>query len=308
MSNSWNWKEAPLQTGKIAVVTGANTGLGFEATKALAEKGAKVIMACRNMDKAKAAQRELLLENQGLLLEPMELDLADFESVRGFAKNFSSKYDSLDLLINNAGVMMPPFTKTKDGFELQFQANYLSHFLLTSLLLKNLENAENARVISLASLAHMWGDIQFDDYNFEKKYDKQKSYGQSKLACLMFAYEFQRRLQRKGSSVISLAAHPGVSDTELARHMPKWMRVIMPLVMPLFAQKADKGALPQIRAALDPTLSGGEYLGPDGSGGRKGKPVVVDSSETSKDEKKAEKLWELSEKLTETEVFEKVSV
>jgi NAD(P)-dependent dehydrogenase (short-subunit alcohol dehydrogenase family) len=308
MSDNWNFKDAPVQTGKIAIVTGANAGLGFETAKALAQKGAKVIMACRSMKKANAAQREILLENPGLLLESMELDLADFDSVRKFASEFSEKYDQLDLLINNAGVMMPPFSKTKDDFELQFQVNYLSHFLLTSLLLDKLEKVGNARVISLSSIAHKRGDIYFDDYNFEEKYDRQKSYGQSKLACLMFAYELQRRLQRKGSSVISIAAHPGVSNTELARHLPKWMKVLMPVFIPLFAQGAAKGALPQIRASIDPTLQGGEYIGPNGSGERKGKPVQVDSSDTSKDQKKAEKLWELSEKLTETKVFEGVKV
>ena len=299
MSNSkdWNPYEAPSLEDKRAIVTGANSGLGYETTKELARKGAKVIMACRNMDKAAKAKTQILEEIPNAKLTIMEIDLASLDSVRKFAGKFNLEYSSLDLLINNAGVMMPPFELTDDGFELQFEANYLGHFLLTGLLLRKLEEAPAARVISLSSLAHDWGDIYFDDLNFSKKYDKRKSYGQSKLACLIFAYELERRLRKDNSSVLSLAAHPGISDTELSRYLPKFIRFISPIIMPLFAQNASKGALPTLRAAMDLTLTGGTYVGPDGNEEYKGNPVVVDSNLNSKDEEKAERLWTVSEKL-----------
>ena len=293
----WTPNDAESLEGKRAVVTGANTGLGFETTKALAKKGAEVIMACRNMDKAAKAKAQILQEIPRSKLTTMEIDLASFESVRKFAAKFNLEYSSLDLLINNAGVMMPPYELTDDGFELQFHANYLGHFLLTGLLLRKLEAAPAARVISLSSLAHEWGDIYFHDLNFKDNYDKRKSYGQSKLACLMFAYELERRLRKANSSVLSLAAHPGISDTELSRYLPKLIRFISPLIMPLFAQSARKGAQPTVRAAMDLSLTGGTYVGPNGKGEYKGNPVVVDSSLNSKDEEKAERLWSVSEKL-----------
>ena len=293
----WTSYDAPSLEGKRAIVTGANTGLGYETTRELAKKGAEVIMACRNMDKAAQAKAQIQEEMPNAKLTTMQIDLASLDSVRKFAAKFNLDYSSLDLLINNAGVMMPPFELTDDGFELQFEANYLGHFLLTGLLLRKLKEAPAARVISLSSLAHDWGDIYFDDLNFNKNYDKRKSYGQSKLACLMFAYELERRLRKENSTVLSLAAHPGISDTELSRYLPKFIRFISPIIMPLFAQSAKKGALPTLRAATDLSLTGGTYLGPDGNGEYKGNPVVVDSSLNSKDEEKAERLWAVSETL-----------
>lgn len=297
-NKNWTPADAPSLEGKRALVTGANTGLGFETTKVLAGKGAEVIMACRNIHKANDAKTKILEEFPNAQLHVLKIDLASLESVRLFASQFNLEYGSLDLLINNAGVMMPPYTVTKDGFELQFEANYLGHFLLTGLLMRKLEAAPAARVISLSSLAHDWGDIYFDDLNFKSKYDKRKAYGQSKLACLMYAYELDRRLREKKSPIKSLAAHPGISDTELARYLPWLIRFLSPVLMPLFAQSAASGAQPTLRAALDLSLPGGTYVGPGGNEEYKGKPVIVDSNQKSKDEGVANRLWAVSEQLT----------
>ena len=281
---------------KIAIITGANTGLGLETTKAFAEKNIEVVMACRNESKAEKAKAEILKEIPKAQLKILPLDLSSLDAVRGFAEKFKSEYNSLDILVNNAGLMIPPYGTTKDGFELQFGINYLGHFLLTGLLLKPLKNAAEARVVSLSSLAHKWGDIYFEDLQFENNYDKQKAYGQSKLACLMFAYELDRRLKAQELSVKSLAAHPGLSRTNLFRHLTGMMKLLTPFVYP-FTQSAKSGAQPQIKAALDEKLAGGEYLGPSGFQEYSGKPKVVGSNAISNDKEKAKRLWEISEKL-----------
>lgn len=296
-NKDWTPADAPSLEGKRAIVTGANTGLGFETTKELASKGTEVIMACRNTHKANIAKAKIMEEVPNARLQVMKIDLASLESIRKFASQFNLEYSSLDLLILNAGVMMPPYTVTKDGFELQFEANYLGHFLLTGLLMRKLEAAPSARVISLSSLAHDWGDIYFDDLNFKSKYDKRQAYGQSKLACLMFAYEMDRRLRAKKSPIKSLAAHPGISDTELARYLPWIIKFLSPVIVPFLAQSPKNGSQPILRAALDLSLPGGTYVGPDGSDEYKGKPVVVDSNQKSKDEGIASRLWALSEQL-----------
>lgn len=297
-NRNWTPGDPSSLIGKRALVTGANTGLGFEIAKELAAKGAEVIMACRNNHKAHEAKSKILQDFPNAKLHVLEIDLASLESVRKFAAQFNLEYNSLDILINNGGVMMPPYTITKDGFELQFETNYLSHFLLTGLLMRKLEASPSPRVISISSLAHDWGDIYFDDLNFQTKYDKRKAYGQSKLACLMFAYELDRRLRQKNSPIKSLAAHPGISATDHSRYLPWLIRFLSPVLVPLVAQSANEGAQPILRAALDHTLPGGTYIGPDGKDGYKGKPVKVDSNEISKNEAVAERLWELSEQLT----------
>lgn len=281
---------------KIAIITGANTGLGLETTKAFAKRNIEVVMACRNESKAEKAKAEILNEVPEAQLTILPLDLSSLDTVRNFAEKFKSEYDRLDILVNNAGLMIPPYGTTKDGFELQFGINYLGHFLLTGLLLEPLKNAAEARVISLSSLAHKWGDIYFEDLQFENHYDKQKAYGQSKLACLMFAYELDRRLKAQQLSVKSLAAHPGLSRTNLFRHLTGMMNLFTPFVYP-FTQSAKSGAQPQIKAALDEKLAGGEYLGPSGFQEYSGKPKEVDSNAISKDKEKAKRLWEISEKL-----------
>ncbi|MDC1221302.1 oxidoreductase [Salibacteraceae bacterium] len=295
---SWNLLSVTDQKGKIAIVTGANIGLGLETTKALTQKGVHVIMACRNLDKAKVAKASVLADNSNAQLTIMQLDLNDFTSVKSFASEYLSNHSQLDFLINNAGIMMPPCQKTKDGFESQFGVNYLSHFLLTGLLIDVIKNTKNSRIVTVSSAAHKWGDIQFDDYNFEKAYDKRNAYGQSKLACLMFAYEMQRRLEKHGINTLSLAAHPGVSDTNLGKFLPGFVRGLAKIIGPFIFNSAADGALPTLRAALDEKAKGGEYYGPDGKNEMKGKPVKVDSTDNSKDKEKAARLWSLSEELT----------
>lgn len=295
---NWTLDNAEKQKDKLAIVTGANIGLGYETTKGLAKKGVEVVMACRNLDKANAAKSMILNEISEAKLTVMALDLNDLVSVRKFADTFLEKHKRLDFLINNAGIMVPPYRKTKDGFESQFGVNYLSHFLLTGLLLNTLKATAHSRVVTLSSGAHKWGVIQFDDYNFEKEYDRRKAYGQSKLACLMFAYEMDRRFKKQGINCSSLAAHPGVSDTNLGKYMSSFLRGLSKVLGPFMFNSPADGALPTLRAALDSKAIGGMYFGPDGRNEMKGKPVQVDSSDISKDEEIASKLWTLSEELT----------
>jgi NAD(P)-dependent dehydrogenase (short-subunit alcohol dehydrogenase family) len=282
------------QNGKVIIVTGANAGLGFETAKALAEKGGHVIMACRNVDKATKAKEKIEQEITDAKLEIMELDLSDFDSVRNFATSFNSKFKQLDILINNAGIMIPPYSKTKDGFESQFQVNYLSHFLLTGLLLDALRNSQSSRVVTLSSLAHKNGDIHFDDLNFEKKYDRFKAYSQSKLACLIFTFELQRRLEKNRiSQIMSTAAHPGVSDTELMRNVPKFLYTIVKYtVAPFVMHSAKNGAKPTVLAAIGKAV-GGAYFGPTGRKEMKGEPGKATFTKKANDSTLAKKLWQV---------------
>ena len=290
----WTEKDIPSQAGKTSIVTGANTGIGYETAGALAQKEATVILACRTLAKAEETKSKILQISPSAKLEPMEMDLAILASVKRFAQKFREQFDQLDLLINNAGIMMPPYQVTEDGFENQLATNYIGHFALTGLLLPLLTQTPASRVVSLSSLAHRWADIQFDDLHFEKGYNKQKAYGQSKRACLMFAYELQRRLTEAGHGTISLAAHPGVSKTNLDRYFPA---IIRPLGT-LFLQNQRKGALPTLFAATAKELKGGEYIGPDGFKEMRGHPKIVDSDEGSKDKNLAERLWKVSEEMT----------
>ena len=284
------------QKGKTAIVTGANTGIGFETAQALVEKNAHVIMACRNLQKAQVAKANILTKFPKASIEMIQLDLNSLQSVRDFVTEFSKNHQKLDLLINNAGLMIPPLMRTKDGFESQLGVNYLGHFLLTGLLLPVLE--KGARVISLSSIAHRNAQINFKDLNSEKSYSRFKAYGQSKLACLMFAYELDRRLKKKGSTVKSIAAHPGVSNTELARYVPKvFYFLLYPLFM-MMTQSPENAALPSLYGALVEDLKGGEYIGPTSRNEMKGKPGIVGSEPQSHDEEAAQKLWEVSEELT----------
>lgn len=289
-------EEAPSQKGKIAIVTGANIGLGFETAIGLAKKDAKVIMACRNMEKAENAKKEILNKVQGADLEVMHLDLNSKKSIANFASSYNQKYSSLDVLINNAGIMIPPFAKTEDGFESQFGVNYLGHFYLTALLFEALKKSESARVVSLSSMAHKGAKIDFDNLNAEIKYSKFGAYGQSKLACLMFAYELQRKLNNTDQKVISLAAHPGGSETNLVQHVPKWLMLFAPL-MRLAMHSPESAARPTLLAAISEHAEPGGYYGPTGFREVKGDPGKVDSNEISKDLDVSKKLWEVSEQL-----------
>ncbi|MEP0710976.1 oxidoreductase [Algoriphagus sp.] len=291
----------PSQKGKIAVVTGANVGLGYETALGLAKQGAQVILACRDFDKAEKARQKIVKIVPQANLEIILIDLKNLDTVHGFAEEFLVKYEQLDFLILNAGIMVPPYSKTKDGFESQMQVNYFSHFLLTNLLFPVIKKTKNARIISLSSIAHKNGTINFDDINSEKSYSKWAAYGQSKLACLMFAYELQRRIDQKNLGIMSLAAHPGLSSTNLSQHLPKLGQLVFGPVSSLIGQDAKDGAKPTLMAALDPSLKGGEYIGPTGFMEAKGEPGKVTSSDRSQSISDAQRLWKLSEELTGAE-------
>jgi NAD(P)-dependent dehydrogenase (short-subunit alcohol dehydrogenase family) len=296
---SFDLRSAPSQKGRIAVVTGANIGLGYETTIGLAKKGAKIIMACRNLQKAEIARQNIEKKVPDADMEIMELDLNSLQSVRDFAKSYSEKYKHLDLLIENAGIMIPHFVKTKDGFESQLGVNYLSHFLLTNLLLPLLKKTKESRIVTLSSLAHEKGVIDFENLNSEQSYSPMGAYRQSKLACMLFAYELQRRLQKAGSSAVALSAHPGVSITNIVQNFPKFALILAAPILPLFTHSPEKAALPILMAALDLNVKGGEYYGPTGFRGMKGKPGKVESRPHSHDKDVANKLWEVSETLTD---------
>ena len=292
----WTTADIPDQTGRVAVITGANTGLGYETAAALAAKGARVVLAVRNLEKGKAAADLIGRRTAGADVELQELDLTSLDSVRAAADELRAKHDRIDLLINNAGVMMTPKATTKDGFELQFGTNHLGHFALTNLLLDRVVAAPGSRVVTVSSVGHRFArGIRFDDLQWERDYGRIRAYGQSKLANLLFTYELQRRLQ--GTDTIAVAAHPGGSDTELTRHLPNALQFTLPVFRPLF-QSAEMGALPTLRAATDPGVVGGQYFGPDGFGEQRGYPKVVGSSAASHDTDAQRRLWTVSEELT----------
>ena len=293
-----NVNQLPSQEGRTIIVTGANTGLGYETTITLAKKGAKVIMACRNVSKANKAKKSIEKQVPKADLEVMEIDLSNLNSVRKFAQEFQEKHDELSILINNAGVMMTPYMETDEGFELQFVSNYLGHFLLTGLLLPNLLKTPHSRIVSLSSLIHKNGKIKLDDLQSKKKYNPQNAYGQSKLACLLFAFELQRRLEKAGIfDTISTASHPGVADTELSRHLPKLLNLVLKYTIgPLITHSAKEGAKPTILASIG-KAKGGDYFGPTGFMEMKGKAGKATSSDSAHDKNLAKKLWEVSEEL-----------
>ncbi len=290
----WTINDSGSQAGRLAVVTGANIGLGYETALALAGRGCAVVLACRNLDKAKAASARLRAQHSAAEIECIELDLTRLKSVHHFATTFAKRYQSLDLLINNAGIMMPPYALSEDGFESQLAANYLGHFAMTGLMLPLLANIPGSRIVSLSSLAHKWGEIRLDDPQFEKGYSRYAAYCQSKLACLIFSYELNRRLQAAGIKTLSVAAHPGVAATNLAHYFPKFLSIFFPLV----CQSAADGALPTLYAALGSDINGGDYCGPRSMGQMRGAPIKVGSNRRSRDEATAKKLWRMSEQLS----------
>jgi NAD(P)-dependent dehydrogenase (short-subunit alcohol dehydrogenase family) len=294
----WNQDQIPDQTGRVAVVTGANSGIGFETAAALAAKHARVIMACRNRQKAEAAMERIRERTPGADLEFLELDLASLASVERFADSFRSGHDRLDLLINNAGVMIPPFGTTEDGFELQFGCNHLGHFALTGRLLDMLESTPGARVVNVSSLAHRQGTMDFDNLNAERGYSKWPAYGQSKLANLLFTFELQRRLEAEGSQLMVTAAHPGWTGTDLQRHSG-----LIAFMNNFFAQSPPMGALPTLRGAVDPEAKSGDYFGPKGFYEMRGHPVKVGTTDAARNESDAARLWQVSEELTGVSFF-----
>ncbi|WP_430336067.1 SDR family NAD(P)-dependent oxidoreductase [Rhodococcus sp. ACT016] len=292
----WTTADIPDQTGRTVIVTGANSGLGFETATALAAKGARVVMAVRNLDKGETAVARITAAKPAATVELQQLDLGSLASVRTAAAELKAAYPRIDLLINNAGVMYPPKQSTADGFELQFGTNHLGHFALTGLLLDNLLPMQGSRVVTVSSIGHrIRAAIHFDDLNFDNRYNRVAAYGQSKLANLLFTYELQRRLATAAEPTIALAAHPGGSNTELGRHLPAVIRVP---TMKMVAQPAAMGALPTLRAATDPAAAGGQYYGPDGFAGTRGYPEPVSSSKQSHDTDLARRLWQVSEELT----------
>jgi NAD(P)-dependent dehydrogenase (short-subunit alcohol dehydrogenase family) len=290
----WTTADIPDQSGRTAVITGANTGLGFETAKALAEKGAHVVIAVRNTTKGDQAAARISGD-----VEVQGLDLTSLASINAAAEALKSRFDKIDLLINNAGVMTTPKGTTKDGFELQFGTNHLGHFALTGLLLDAMLDVDGARIVTVSSNGHkMGGAIHWDDLQWERSYSRMGAYTQSKLANLLFTYELQRRLAPRGKT-IAVAAHPGTATTELARSLPRPIeRAFLAAAPILFAQTPDGGALPTLRAATDPGVLGGQYYGPDGIGQQRGAPVVVASSAQSYDVEQQRRLWEISEELT----------
>lgn len=305
MRQKWTTDDIPDLSGKITIITGANSGIGLETARELACKGADIIMACRNMDTAKTAKNAIMKEFPRSKLEIIHIDLAVLKSVYQFAEVFKSKYSSLDILINNAGIMMAPYGKTKDGFEQQFGINHMGHFALTGLLIDHIIKTPHSRIINVSSNAHHIGKIDFDNLMYEggKGYSPTRAYGRSKLANLLFTYELERRFEAAGSKTIAAAAHPGYTHTHLTRYLEKkwYFRLFSPLGN-LIAQKAEMGALPILRAAADPGVIGGQYYGPDSFFGQRGHPIIIKSSQASYDKPTAKKLWEVSEQLTDIKI------
>lgn len=295
----WTLKQMPDLNGKVIIVTGGNSGLGYESVKAFSGKGARVILASRNIEKGEAAKSKILDAGPSGTIDVMELDLLSLESVRAFAKEFLATFDRLDILMNNAGIMMTPYFKTSDGFEAQLGTNHLGHFALTGLLLEHIKNTPGSRVINVSSNGHRFGTMDFGNLLFKdgKDYTPTKAYGRSKLANLLFTYELQRRFEEHSIEASALAAHPGASRTNLDRYLKGkfWYYLLYPLAF-LMTMNQAQGALPQIRASVDDKALGGQYYGPHRS--MTGYPVVVKSNAASHNIEDARRLWEVSEKLT----------
>jgi len=300
-SKNWTSKDIPSQQGKNIIVTGANSGLGLEASTVLARKGANIIMAVRNVDKGKEAAKNIKTRQPDAKLDLMLLDLSDLQSIHRFSDEFHSKYSQLHILINNAGVMAPANRlSTKQHFEVQFGANHLGHFALTGLLLDIIKKTPNSRVVLQSSNAHsesfMKPDIHFDDLNWEKSYNRYQAYAQAKLSNLLFAYELDRRFKSNNVSAIATAAHPGWTRTNLQK---SFGFLVFNILNYIVGQNIHTGTLPILRAATEENIFGGEYFGPTGLNGLRGYPKLIKSSDKSYDEELARKLWDVSEKLTE---------
>jgi NAD(P)-dependent dehydrogenase (short-subunit alcohol dehydrogenase family) len=295
MMSKHDWSAEALgdQSGRVAIVTGSNSGIGFETARVLAGKGATVVMACRNLEKANPKADEIRAAHPGADVNAMQLDLSDLGSVQRFAEGFRAKHSRLDLLINNAGIMVPPYGKTAQGFETQFGVNHLGHFALTGSLLDLITNTPGSRIVTVSSIAHYMGKIDFADLNWEKGYRAQAAYGQSKIANLLFTYELQRRLATAGKDTIAVAAHPGWTETNLQEHA-KGVKFLNRFL----AQEPLMGALPTLYAATEPGVNGAEYFGPSGFMEMNGPPKKVKSNKRSHDRNVADRLWNVSEELT----------
>lgn len=296
MRTKWTVVDIPDQAGRVAVITGANTGIGFHTAIALAGKGADVVLAVRNADKGKRAAARITAQHPKASVAIQHLDLTSLQAIRASAEEIKSAHHRIDLLINNAGVCYTDKARTQDGFELQLGTNHLGHFALTGLLLDRLLPIDGSRVVTVSSVGHRTlARINFDDLQSERAYNRVRAYGQSKLANLLFTYELQRRLAGNATPTV---AHPGGSKTELLRNMPAWIRPPAQMVWNVWAQSAEMGALPTLRAATDPAARGGQYYGPDRIFENHGYPKVVTSSRQSHDEALQSRLWTVSEELT----------
>jgi NAD(P)-dependent dehydrogenase (short-subunit alcohol dehydrogenase family) len=290
----WDSHNIANQKGRVAIVTGSSSGIGFETARVLSDKEATVIIAVRNREKGNRAMERIKQKNDKADVRVMVLDLANLDSVRSFAESFKEDFSQLDLLINNAGVMIPPYGKTADGFELQFGTNHLGHFALTGLLLERILATPGSRIVNVSSTAHKIGSINLDDINWEqRKYKKSRAYGDSKIANLYFTYELQRLLEHNKSETIVTAAHPGWTATDLQRHAG-----FIEALNGIFAQGIDMGALPTLYGAVAEDVKGGDFFGPSGFMEMKGYPKQVQSIPRARDKEIAQKLWGISEKLT----------
>jgi NAD(P)-dependent dehydrogenase (short-subunit alcohol dehydrogenase family) len=289
----WTPAQIPDQTGRVVIVTGANSGIGFHTARHLAEKGAEVILACRNMDKAEAALARIREGCAAANVRASELDLSELASVENFAERTLSEQTRLDLLINNAGIMIPPYGQTSAGHELQFATNHLGHFALTGRLLERLDSTEASKVVTVSSIAHRRGRIRFEDMQFERRYSPWGAYGQSKLANLLFTYELDRKLKAAGSKTSAVAAHPGYASTGITQSS-SWMDYFTPWT----GQSADLGSWPTLRAATDATAESGSYWGPRWLFQIWGAPKRVGSNRASRDKAVAARLWSVSEELS----------
>lgn len=297
--SKWTINNLTNQQGKVFLITGANSGIGLTATRELAKKGATVVMAVRSLDKGEAAKASVIQAIPSAEVSVMHLDLADLDSVRQFTEAFKAKYDQLDVLINNAGIMMPnERIVSKQGFEIQLATNHFGHFVLTNELLPLLESTKGSRVVTVSSIATKMkvAKIYFDDLQFEKAYEKMPSYAQSKLANIMFSLELHAMLEKANSEVVAVAAHPGYTATNLQKHMGL-LGTIMNILM---AQKQEMGVLPILRAATAPDVRGGDYFGPTKMGEYRGFPERVTPPELANDTKARKKLWDITESLTQT--------
>ncbi len=301
-SSRWTASDVPSLAGRVAVVTGANGGIGRQTATVLAQRGGTVVLACRDDGQADQAAKQIRSVAPGADVRPVHLDLASLRSVRRAADEILASCPRLDLLINNAAVMYLPFQRTEDGFELTFGTNHLGHFALTGLLLPRLLDTPDSRVVTVSSLGHRGGTMHFDDLNLTGDYRPEQAYWQSKLANLMFSYELQARLAAAGTAASALAAHPGIVLTGLWRTSPRWERVAISPRLRLLnfwqAQSPARGALPTLRAATDRSAQGGEYYGPGGFHEYTGYPVRVESTAAAHDPAAQRRLWDISEQLT----------
>ncbi|OAQ53393.1 hypothetical protein HTG_07905 [Natrinema mahii] len=299
----WTADDIPDQSGRTIVITGANSGIGLEATRELARNGARVIMACRSAERGADAADDIRGEIPGADLRVEACDLGDLASVRDFAARLEAE---IDVLVNNAGVMAIPRSETADGFETQFGVNHLGHFALTGLLLENLHIHEepDSRIVTVSSGVHERGRIDFDDLQHEDDYDKWDAYAQSKLANVLFAYELERRLLTADANAASVAVHPGYANTQLQLRGPeqsgsRLRKAAMTVLNTVAAQSAAMGALPTLYAATAPEAEGGAYYGPGGLMNMRGTPERQASSDRSYDEDTARRLWRVSSELTD---------